>query len=248
MTNPGQRRPHAALDPAGRLPKAEKIQILLDLKPSIARRLRLLEIGTGSGVIAHYFATHPGLGCDVDAVDVIDQRQVTDGYRYQTVPGVELPFADASFDAVISNHVIEHVGDGTAQQAHLYEIARVLRTGGRAYLATPSRWQVVEPHYRIAFLSWLPKPLRSRYLRWRKAGDHYDCEPLAMPELETMLSATGLAYRNVCEGAIRTMCAIEHHPSLALRSVAHLPRGWLQGLRRFSPTHVYLLRPQESSR
>ncbi len=236
------RSPHAALDLAGRLPKAEKIALLLALRPASGQRLRLLEIGTGSGAIAHYFATRAGFDCDVDAVDVVDQRKVVDGYRFRTVSGIELPFADASFDAVISNHVIEHVGDHDDQRAHLREIARVLKPAGVAYLATPNRWQLVEPHYRLAFLSWLPRSWRNGYLRLRGGGDYYDCEPLTMPELESMLRASGLGYANVCWDAIRAMSATEARRSVAVVLASRIPHVLAQPLRRFSPTHVYLLR------
>jgi SAM-dependent methyltransferase len=242
MNEAGRRLPHAALDPSGRLPKAEKIAILAGLRPFAERRLRLLEIGTGSGAIAHYFATRRGFDCEVDAVDVVDQRQVEDGYRFQTVAGVELPFGDESFDVVISNHVIEHVGGAGDQRSHLREIARVLRPQGIAYLATPNRWQPVELHYRLAFLSWLPKGWRSGYLRWRGGGDFYDCEPLTMPELESMLQASGLAYTNICSDAIRAMAETETRRSLAITLANGIPRGLVQLLRRFSPTHIYLLR------
>src|SRR6185312_4832050 len=115
MSEVERRLPHAALSPTGRLPKAEKIAALLKLDSIARTRLRLLEIGTGSGVIAHYFATRPEFLCEVDAVDVLDQRQVVEGYRYQTVTDMELPFGDGSFDIVISNHVIEHVGRADEQ-------------------------------------------------------------------------------------------------------------------------------------
>jgi spermidine synthase len=55
-----QRQPHAVLDLPSRNCKGLKIE-------------RLLEIGTGSGGIAHYFATHPTLHCEVTAVEVVDQ-------------------------------------------------------------------------------------------------------------------------------------------------------------------------------
>lgn len=45
-----------------------------------------------------------------------------------------IPFADASFDLVLANHVMEHVADD--RQA-LAEVRRVLRSGGQAILQTP---------------------------------------------------------------------------------------------------------------
>jgi SAM-dependent methyltransferase len=45
-----------------------------------------------------------------------------------------IDFADASFDWVIANHVLEHVADDARA---LHEIHRVLRPGGRAILQTP---------------------------------------------------------------------------------------------------------------
>jgi len=45
-----------------------------------------------------------------------------------------LPFSDGSFDFVIANHVLEHVED---LGRSLFELARVLRSGGTAILQTP---------------------------------------------------------------------------------------------------------------
>ncbi|MGH8399236.1 MAG: class I SAM-dependent methyltransferase, partial [Gammaproteobacteria bacterium] len=152
--NAESRLPHAVLDLASRRLKGLKIERLLDL-PSRPQPLRILEVGTGSGGIAHYFGTHPQLHCEVDAVDVHDNRLITEGYRYQQVTDTRLPFIDESFDVVLSNHVIEHVGGEQAQRAHLAELHRVLRPEGIGYLAVPNRWMLVEPHYKLAFLSWL---------------------------------------------------------------------------------------------
>ena len=70
------RQPHAVLDLTSRRLKGLKIERLLDLA-SRPQPMRMLEIGTGSGGIAHYFGTHPQLRCEVDAVDVHDNRLVT---------------------------------------------------------------------------------------------------------------------------------------------------------------------------
>lgn len=191
------RQPHVVLDISSRNSKALKIEHLLGLATR-PQPLRMLEVGTGAGGIAHYFGTHPRLCCVVDAVDVVDNRQVFDGYTYRQVRGVALPFDDATFDVVISNHVIEHVGDATAQARHLAEIRRVLRGDGLGYLAVPHRWMLMEPHFRLPFLSWWPRPWRTPYLRLLRKGMQYDCEPLQLRQLETMLTTAGLQYQNAC--------------------------------------------------
>jgi SAM-dependent methyltransferase len=232
------RQPHAVLDLPSRNLKALKIERLLDLAPGTAP-LRLLEVGTGSGGIAHWFGTHPSGRYTVDAVDVVDNRLVREGFRYHAVTDTRLPFADASFDIVLSNHVIEHVGDAPEQLAHLAELRRVLRDDGVGYLAVPNRWMLVEPHFRLAFLSWLPRPLADRYVRLAGKGTHYDCRPLRLPQLEAMFAASGLAARNLCVAALREVLAIERPGSRLQRTFARIPDGLLQPLRAAIPTLIY---------
>lgn len=232
------RQPHAALDLASRHAKALKIERLLGMS-AMSQPLRLLEIGTGSGGIAHYFATHPQLRCEVHAVDVVDNRQVVDGYAYRQVPGVELPFPDATFDVVISNHVIEHVGDAQAQARHLTEIRRVMKPAGVGYLAVPNRWMLTEPHYRLMFLSWWPRAWRTPYLRLMRKGDFYDCEPLEMRQLERMLDRAGFGYRDLCIEALRETMAIERPQAMLARALEKIPDGVLRPLLRSMPTLIY---------
>jgi len=240
-----QRQPHAALDLRGRFPKAEKIRHLLTLPESQGRPLRLLEIGTGSGAIAQYFATCTDVHFEVEAVDVIDQRQTSEGYTFHCVSGVNLPFEDGHFDVVISNHVLEHVGGHEEQIGHLSEIARVMRGDGVAYLASPNRWQLVEPHYHLAFLSWLPRSWRTPYLKLSGKGREYDCEPLRMSELEDIVASAGLSGSNICVAAVRYLFTMEKPNAAIAAWIRRVPDGILQQLRRWSPTHVYLLRHED---
>ena len=235
------RQAHAVIDLPSRQPKALKIERLLGLVPK-AEPLQLLEIGTGAGGIAHYFGTHSTLACNVTAVDVHDNRQVHSGYDYVPVLGVELPFDDERFDVVISNHVIEHVGDHEAQLTHLREIRRVLKADGLAYLAVPNRWMLTEPHYRLAFLSWLPRSLRSHYLRWSGKGTFYDCEPPELRQLERMLWAVGLAYRNLCIEGWRETFSIERPQHWSNRLLRCIPDGLLRPLLPIIPTLIYRLK------
>ena len=240
------RQPHAVLDLPSRRHKALKIERLLGLQPR-ENPILLLEIGTGAGGIANYFGTHSTLPCKVSAVDVHDNRQVHDGYHYVPVQGVALPFADASLDVVISNHVIEHVGDDAAQQNHLREIRRVLKADGLAYLAVPNRWMLTEPHYRLPFLSWLPRSWRTPYLRWSGKGRLYDCEPLELGQLERMLAAAGFAYRNLCIEGWRETFAIERPGHWSHRLLQLVPDAMLRPLLPIIPTLIYRLQLQQAA-
>lgn len=113
----------------------------------------LLEITTGSAVIdagsgiggtARYVADR--FGCTVTAVDLTDEYCETHGWLNRLV-GLDqriavhqgdvtaLPFADATFDVAISQHVQMNVAD----KARLYaEARRVLITGGRLAM-----WDIV---------------------------------------------------------------------------------------------------------
>ena len=246
MSETAVRRPHAVLDLPSRNWKAEKIARLLDL-PHRPQPMRILEIGTGSGGIAHWLAAQSEVHCQVEAVDVVDSRLVRDGYTFRLVQGVELPFDDSSFDVVITNHVIEHVGDASAQRRHLLEIHRVMKSDGVGYLAVPNRWMLVEPHFKLVFLSWWPRAWRTPYLRLMCRGEFYDCEPLQMRQLERMLDMARFHYRNLCVEALRATFDIERPQSLAAGILGRLPDTLLWPARRIIPTLIYRIECSRSS-
>lgn len=239
IANP-TRQPHAVLDLRSRVWKAQKIERLLALDAG-TKPIRLLEIGCGSGGIAHYFGTHPSGRFSVQAVDVVDSRLLTEGFEFATVVGAELPFPEDSFDIVLSNHVIEHVGDESQQLRHLSELKRVLASEGQGYLAVPNRWMLVEPHFRLAFLSWLPKRGRSAYVRLMRRGEYYDCEPLELGQCERLLAQAGFEFENVCVAAARLTVSIERPGSLTSKILDRTPDGILNPLKPIIPTLTYRL-------
>ncbi|MFD0683806.1 class I SAM-dependent methyltransferase [Actinomadura fibrosa] len=95
---------------------------------------RLLDVGTGPGFVS---AEAVRRGADVSAMDADPDMAAT---ALRNVPGLdvhvavlpEIPFPDGSFDAVVGNFVINHVG---APQVALDELRRILAPGGRLALS-----------------------------------------------------------------------------------------------------------------
>lgn len=117
-----------------------------------------------------------------------------------------------------------------------------MQSEGAAYLAVPNRWMLIEPHYRLAFLSWLPRSWRSIYLRMAGRGEYYDCEPLEMRQLERMLLEQGFDFQNQCIPALRLIFQIERPDSRFGRLLASVPDFLLRPLLGIVPTLIYTIR------
>ncbi len=99
---------------------------------------RVLEIGAGPpNETSRYLA---GLGSLV-GLDIDPDVRVNDALvEAHVFDGGEFPFKAGTFDACVSNYVLEHLRD-PAQ--HLREVRRVLRVGGTYVFRTPNRWHYV---------------------------------------------------------------------------------------------------------
>jgi ubiquinone/menaquinone biosynthesis C-methylase UbiE len=236
-------RQHMHFDVESRRNKARKIITLIDGARALAGA-SVLEIGTGTGVISAELARAAGTSGTTVSIDTMDTRVDKTGYEFKIISGVVLPFDDASFDVVVSNHVVEHVGDRVAQQVHLDEIRRVLRPGGVGYIATPTRWALVEPHFKVPMLSWPPRTLRDRYVRLTGKGTVYNVDPFGPREIRAAFDRAGLRWED------RTLAALDElvrqeNPTGAAKVLAASPEWVRQAARPAMPTMVYVVRRKD---
>lgn len=110
-------------------------RLLTDLA-RLAPAARVLEIGCGGGGLLKHLGE-----CGASAVGIETSQQALTAARTRGFQLVHvgqshaLPFCAGSFDAILGQHVVEHLPDVPAM---LSECSRVLKPGGRLVLATPN--------------------------------------------------------------------------------------------------------------
>lgn len=226
---------HAILDADSRHRKTAKIARILERRKNLFGA-KILEVGTGSGIIAASLVGIVGGDGSVYATDVKDQRITAEGYEFREVSGTGLPFQNDQFDIVISNHVIEHVGGETDQLHHLAEIRRVMKSNALLYLAVPNKWRLIEPHYRVPFLSWLPQSVANFVVRLTRKNTQFDCRLLSRRELRELFRKAGFEHVELDREAMEVVGEIEGSRVATLLS--RLPSGVLALLLLIVPTLV----------
>jgi SAM-dependent methyltransferase len=99
--------------------------------------LQVLDAGCGTGGnSAHLRAYGAVTGVDF-AAEALELARERPGLRLARASVERLPFADASFDLVLSNDVLCHLGVANDVKA-VQELARVLRPGGVLFLQLPA--------------------------------------------------------------------------------------------------------------
>ncbi len=146
-----------------------RLKMILASMPEMTTRV--LENGCGVGVYIGHLQPHARavFGLEYEFERAAEAAQRTTPALVVCGAGEHLPYPADSFEAVLSNEVIEHVQD---DRAALAEMARVLKPGGRLILFCPNRWYPVEQHGvywrgrylfgNIPLVNYLPDVFRNR--------------------------------------------------------------------------------------
>lgn len=173
--------PLADIENRGR--KAAKIRAVLAEEGVFENAdIRILDIGCSYGHILKQLTPSTGFGVGIDMDKNIGAH--ADNVCFLRTDAENLPFHDASFDVIICNHVYEHTDDASRLLA---EIHRMLSDSGVCYFAGPNKYELIEPHYRLPFLSWLPRKLADRYMQLTGKGDSYPEKPFSPPHIRRLL-------------------------------------------------------------
>ena len=117
---------------------------------------KILEIGCGIGTIVNKLNTQ---GYNIIGTDISNEAIAYGLEKYgeinlQVQPAENLPFADKSFDIVLSFDLFEHIAE---IDKHVSEVFRVLRSGGYYLFQTPNKLSNV-----------IFETLSHKSLKWRR--------------------------------------------------------------------------------
>src|ERR671921_2740952 len=144
--------------------RSARVREKLERVRPVAADARVLEVGSGAHGLVFFFGTTRGVGCDPLACDYAALFPAWQ-HRAQTVAaaGERLPFADASFDVVLCDNVVDHAED-PARIAR--ELVRVLAPGGLLYFTVNFHHAVYSAAARA-------------HSAWNAAGLRYEIGPFA---------------------------------------------------------------------
>ncbi|MEW6015248.1 MAG: class I SAM-dependent methyltransferase [Candidatus Zixiibacteriota bacterium] len=178
-------------DTAGREKKADKVIAVcrhFSFRP--LHELTCLDLGSSTGIMTERFARHFGkvIAIDLDKVGLRSgmRNSRMSNIRHICTDGTDLALADGSVDLVICNQIYEHVDN---QQGLLAEIYRVLKNDGFCYFGAGNRYVLIEGHYFLPFLSWLPHRVADIYMKLAGKKGGYDVRLLSLRKLNILTRA-----------------------------------------------------------
>lgn len=231
-------------DEKSRIVKARKIYAILKdymNDPEHFKKCRCLDLGCSEGHISHFMADFFGkvVGIDTDqpALHVASNRETETPAYFVCGSGLELPFKEQSFDIVICNQIYEHVPDPNRMMG---EIRRILRDDGVCFFGAGNRLKVIEGHYCLPFLSWLPKPLANLYLKVTGKGHHYEEQHLSYFGIKRLVR--NFQVRDYTIEVIKAPDRFSYADATrTIRFFSMLPRWFLTLLLPLSPNYLFIL-------
>ncbi len=181
----------------------------IEFSQSILVGKKVLNIGSGMGgfetILALRGVSITGLEPSHIQMGITKLRHRKYGARANIVEGKgeRLPIKDNVFDIVCLWAAIEHVKDPPQT---LREVYRVLKPDGRVFMTFCNKWTISkEEHYFLRFITWVPRGIAVRYIKFRKrmpGSDTYqgisfkDMHYYSVPRFENLVFYIGFKQIN----------------------------------------------------
>jgi SAM-dependent methyltransferase len=226
------------------LKAAKVIAVCRDYSSRPLSDLTALDLGASTsimtGVFAQYFKRVIAL--DVDHVGLRSGQAISGSTNidYLCADGTRAALADCSIDVIICNQVYEHVID---QQGLVSEIERLLTPNGFCYFGAGNRFVLIEGHYFLPFLSWMPLWMSHCYLRLMGRRVKYDVGLLSLKKLRRLL--INFEMIDYTERIIADPESFSAADVIRPNSwVARLPRRLFPIIYPLLPAWVFIIRPR----
>jgi ubiquinone/menaquinone biosynthesis C-methylase UbiE len=187
---------------------SQRVRSLLEEVKSIKPDARVLEVCSGAHGLIFSFGARSGVGLDPLAVHYASlfpnwQRSAAT----VAAVGESLPFADGSFDIVLSDNVVDHA---ERPATILAEMARVLAPAGLVYFTV----NVHHPFYAIA---------STLHDWWNMIGISYEITPFADHTVHLTLGGARGLFKGLPLSVLREHVYMREAKEMARRSPPHHP-------------------------
>jgi len=154
------------------------LAILQDFIGDELNNLICTDIGCNTGEISIQLAPHLkaifGIDNETKYIHTALNFNKNNNAFFSVADACHIPFPDETFDLVICAQVYEHLSEPSLL---VKEIWRILRPTGVCFFSGPNRYSLIEEHYWLPFLSWLPRSISNRYLNVFRHISEYNINP-----------------------------------------------------------------------
>jgi 2-polyprenyl-3-methyl-5-hydroxy-6-metoxy-1,4-benzoquinol methylase len=227
---------------------AKVIAVCRDFSDRPLDQLVALDLGASTSIMTEYFARHfkQVIALDIDHVGLKSGKasSASDNIMYLCSDGTRSALKDGSVDVIICNQVYEHVED---QHGLAYEIERLLSPEGYCYFGAGNRFVLIEGHYFLPFLSWMPLRASHLYLKLRGRKVKYDVYLLSLRNLRKLLKNFEMI--DYTEKIINDPSSYDATDVIKPNSwLARIPRWLFRMIYPILPAWVFIIRPAMISR
>ena len=150
--------------------------------------LTLLDIGCSSGIMtkiySNYFSKTIGIDIDKSAIDFAINNFDQKNLKFFNISYNNSELVKKKFDVITCSHIYEHVDDPQDLMDTIYNL---LNPGGICLFIAGNKLKLIEPHFKLPFLSYMPSKLGNLYIKLMKRDGEFYQKHLSFFKLKKLV-------------------------------------------------------------